>query len=282
MKKTIFTLSFAMLTALSLSISANAGDHHSHGVVIKKTAVAGDIYMIEGKGGNIGFVVGEKNIFVIDSQFAEVSAQVKAEIAATSSKPVSFLLNTHFHGDHTGGNKNFAKNGVQIIAHKNVRERLEAGSALPVLTYTDSGVSVYTGEEAELVHYPNAHTDGDTAVFFKKSNVIHTGDIFFNGRYPFIDEKSGGSVDGYLAAMQAILDRADSKTKIIPGHGELADKAKMTQDLAILKDTIAAIKGGIKKGLDNKAISQLAAVKKHSDEYGSGFISTERFINTIR
>ena len=183
--------------------------------IIKTVQVADNIYMLVGEGGNIGVLRGEDKTIIIDSQFSHVSEKLQKAIGDISSKPIAFLLNTHFHFDHTGGNEDFAKSGAYIIAHKNVRTKLKNGSnivafdkkmppssadSLPIITY-DSGVTLHIGnEEIELLHYPNAHTNSDTVVFFKTSNVIHTGDIYFNNMYPFIDVSNGGSVEGLIAA----------------------------------------------------------------------------------
>ncbi|MEQ1789027.1 MAG: MBL fold metallo-hydrolase [Rickettsiales bacterium] len=290
-------LTTAIFLSLTFSNAAIADDHHKPtDVTIKPTKITENIYMLEGEGGNIGVLRGGEKTILIDSQFSNLSEKIQKAVSDISDKPIVFLLNTHHHFDHTGGNENFEKSGANIIAHKNVRTRLKNGSyieafdkkmepatseILPILTY-DSGINLYeAGEEIELLHYPNAHTDGDTAIFFKTSNVIHTGDIYFNAMYPFIDESNGGSVDGYIKAMEAIIDRADENTKIIPGHGKLSDKSQMKKDLAMLKDMSDIIKEAVKNATDKGEILKNPIVQKHDATYGKGFLSTKKFIGII-
>ncbi len=264
--------------------------------IIKTVQVADNIYMLVGEGGNIGVLRGEDKTIIIDSQFSHVSEKLQKAIGDISSKPIAFLLNTHFHFDHTGGNEDFAKSGAYIIAHKNVRTKLKNGSnivafdkkmppssadSLPIITY-DSGVTLHIGnEEIELLHYPNAHTNSDTVVFFKTSNVIHTGDIYFNNMYPFIDVSNGGSVEGLIAAQQAVIDRSDEHTKIIAGHGALANRAKMQKDLVMLKDMHSITRQAFKQEQTIESVLEIDAVKKYATTYEWDFISTKKFIEIL-
>jgi len=196
-------------------------------VEIKTTKVAEDIYMLEGAGGNIGVCVGPEGVLVIDDQFAPLTDKIKAAITAISDKPIRFLFNTHFHGDHTGGNENFAKAGVAIVAHDNVRKRLSTeqynaifdrktppspAEALPIVTFNDSVTFHIGGEEITCFHVPNAHTDGDAIVFFPRDNVVHMGDCLFNGLYPVLDISAGGSAAGMIAAADRMLKVTNADT----------------------------------------------------------------------
>jgi len=203
-------------------------------VELQTEMLADTVYMMTGAGGNLGVSVGEDAVFVIDDQFAPLTPRIQAAIAKLSSKPAKFVLNTHWHFDHTGGNENLGKAGAVIVAHENVRKRLstegfieflgmktkpEPRVALPVVTFTRDLTFHLNGDELVVTHVPRAHTDGDSIVRFGKSNVVHMGDTFFNKLYPFIDTSSGGSVAGVLAAADGVLKTAGDDTKIIPGHG---------------------------------------------------------------
>src|SRR5712691_12965828 len=211
-------------------------------VEIQTEKLADTVYMMTGAGGNLGVSVGEDAVFVIDDQFAPLTPKIQAEIAKLTDKPVKFLLNTHWHFDHVGGNENLGKAGALIFAHENVRKRMsteqfmeffgmktkpEPKVALPVVTFTRDITFHVNGDEVRAFHVPRAHTDGDTIIHFAKSDVIHTGDAFFNKLYPFIDTSSGGSVDGVIAAADRVLAMAGDNTKIIPGHGPLGNKADL-------------------------------------------------------
>jgi len=226
-------------------------------VEIKTTKVAEDIYMLEGAGGNIGVCVGPEGVLVIDDQFAPLTDKIKAAITAISDKPIRFLFNTHFHGDHTGGNENFGKAGVAIVAHDNVRKRLSTeqynaifdrktppspAEALPIVTFNDSVTFHIGGEEITCFHVPNAHTDGDAIVFFPRDNVVHMGDCLFNGLYPVLDISAGGSAAGMIAAADRMLKVTNADTKLIPGHGPLATR----KDLEAFRDMMIKAQGRVK------------------------------------
>lgn len=291
--------------ALALSLTSFGAQAHEHGqaaeatvvdTTIKTVPVAENIFMLAGEGGNIGVLRDDKKTIIVDSQFGHLTPKLKEAIAKISDKPIAFLLNTHFHFDHTDGNANFAKDGAYIIAQENVRSTLEKGAeikafgkvmepapkeALPVITFKNV-LNVYAdNEELHLQHYPTAHTNSDSVVFFKTPNVVHTGDLYFAGMYPFIDTSNGGTVAGYIAAMEAILARADENTKIIPGHGQLATKAQMEKDLAMLKDVAAIVTEAKEYGKTAAEIAKLDSIQKYDAEYGQGFLPTEKFIETI-
>ena len=221
-------------------------------VEIKAEALRGNIHVLYGSGGNIGVSVGEDGIFIIDDQYAPLSDKIKAALATLSDKPLQFVVNTHFHGDHTGGNENMGAVGAVIMAHDNVRTRLAKGAylkafdykmepaspaALPVVTFSDKLSLHMNGEEARVIHVKNAHTDGDSIIHFKASNVIHMGDTFFNNRLPFMDVSNGGSIDGVIEAARVVLALADDETMVIPGHGKVTDKAGVVSYLEILEES---------------------------------------------
>lgn len=212
-------------------------------VEIKTTSLGDEVYMLEGQGGNITVAMATDGIIMVDGQFAPLHDKIKAAISAVSNLPIKYLINTHYHGDHTGGNESFAKDGVTIVAQINVKNRLAAGTtngltgnkttpapagALPSQTYTGASRIRLRGRVANLKHIANSHTDGDTYVWFKTANVLSTGDTFTNGRYPNIDFANGGNIKGMIAAADAYLKLTNAKSRIVPGHGPIADRAALT------------------------------------------------------
>ncbi|MCB0688988.1 MAG: MBL fold metallo-hydrolase, partial [Saprospiraceae bacterium] len=213
-------------------------------VIIKTTKVTDHIYMLEGSGGNIGVSIGADGALMIDSQYAPLSDRIKNAIAELTEQPIQMLVNTHWHGDHVGGNENFARLGAMIFAHDNVKERMSKTQlmrfftkeippapeiARPVVTFSDKMSIKCHGEYLLMIHVDSAHTDGDALVYFPESDVLHMGDTYFNGRYPFIDLSSGGSIDGVIAAAEKAIFLTGENTKIIPGHGALSNKEELIQ-----------------------------------------------------
>ena len=258
--------------------------------------VANGIYMLQGAGGTIGLSVGETDAFVVDDQYAPLTPKIKAAIATVTSKPVRFVMNTHWHGDHSGGNENMAAGGAIIVAHENVRRRMGAeqfleafnqrvpaspASALPIVTFAEGITFFVNGDSIRALHVKNAHTDGDAIIVFTAANVIHMGDTYFNGFYPFIDVSSGGSLDGIVAAADIALKLADADTKIIPGHGALGNKASLKQ----YRDVMADVRGRMAKLIANKrTLAQIIAAKPLADydsTWGNGFMKPEQFITIV-
>jgi|SRR6185312_1143026 len=262
-------------------------------VQIKVQKVSGTVYMLEGLGGNIGASVGDDGIVVIDDEFLPLADKIEAALKGITDKPVKFVINTHWHGDHTGGNPHFGEK-APIIAQENVRKRLQTGGqsrfgntppapkvALPVITFEDK-VSVHlNGEDIRAIHFPNGHTDGDSVIFFPQSNVVHMGDDFFNGgMFPFIDLDSGGSVQGMIAGDEKVLSEVPDDVKIIPGHGPLGTKDDLRKFIQMLKDTTAAVQAGIKQGKTLDQLKQEKVLAKW-DSFGQAFIKTDMFTEIL-
>jgi glyoxylase-like metal-dependent hydrolase (beta-lactamase superfamily II) len=211
--------------------------------------------VLVGQGGNIGLSIGDDGAFVVDDQFAPLVPKIQAAILALTPAPVKFVLNTHWHGDHTGGNETFGKAGALIVAHDNVRRRMNPEqlkdvvgrsaqaprAALPVVTFSDEVTFHWNGETIHVFHVPNSHTDGDGIMHFVNANVFHMGDTFFNGRYPFIDTESGGSVQGMIASSTRVLEMTRPDTRIVPGHGDVTDPA----GLRAFRDMLVAVRDAI-------------------------------------
>ncbi len=260
--------------------------------VFKTEKVAGSVYVLYGRGGNIGVSYGADGLMIIDTQFAEVADKIKAELAKLGTDKPKFVFNTHWHGDHTGGNEIFGKDSI-ILAHSNVRKRMlettlfrgekrtpSPKAALPVITYNE-GVSLYfNGEEIRAEYFPNGHTDGDTVLFFTGSNAVHLGDDFFIGRFPFVDLESGGSVEGLMKNIGALLQIIPADAKIIPGHGQVGTIENLSDYNNMLLESTLIIRKGMKEG---KTLAQLktAGLPEKFKEAGSGFIKTDAWIETV-
>ncbi len=244
--------------------------------------VAGNIHMLEGSGGNIGVSAGEDGILIVDDKFEKDEPKVRELLKGINAGPLKFVLNTHFHGDHTGGNAAFGKEAV-IIAHENVRSRLSTDKpkeALPVVTYEDKVSVHFNGEEIELIHLPAGHTDTDSVVYFRSANVVHMGDLFFSGRFPFIDLENGGTVEGYLANVAKVLETLPDDVKIIPGHGPLSTKADLQKFHAMIDECFKAVNEQVKAGKTIQDI-QAQGVPVAWKDWGWRFISEERWLITL-
>jgi glyoxylase-like metal-dependent hydrolase (beta-lactamase superfamily II) len=282
---------------LSLSISANifAHDKHEKGqdVTVKTQKIAGSVSMLQGRGGNVGASVGADGILIVDDDYAQVSPKLAEALKALGSERPRFILNTHWHGDHTEGNKYFGEKGSLIIAHANVRKRLSTEqtvfgnkvapfpeSALPVITYDRTMSIHFNGEEIRVVHFPNGHTDGDSVIFFTKSNVVHMGDDFFRDRFPFVDLGSGGSVQGLTRNIADIIKQLSADVKIIPGHGPLASIDDLKTYHQMLLETTDIVQKGIATGKTLEGLKKDGFPAKYKT-WGTGFIKTDFWIETI-
>jgi len=285
----------AALTIAGLSFGAFAQQRNFDAVQIKTTQVAPGIYMLEGDGGNIGVSAGEDGVFIIDDEFAPLSEKIMAAVKAISDRPIRFLINTHWHGDYVGGNENFGKAGVVIIAHDNVYKRMSVGgaitmlkqtyapypkAALPVITFSQSATFHLNGDDVTSTHLPPAHTDGDSFIRFAKANVIHTGDVFAAYRYPFIDPESGGSVKGILKAIDTILPMIDDNTKLIPGHGGLSSKKDVLAYRKMIAGAIAKIEPMAKSGKSLQQVIDAKPLREFDEEWGK-FRNTEAFVEIV-
>jgi glyoxylase-like metal-dependent hydrolase (beta-lactamase superfamily II) len=288
--RTLYRSLPTILALLLLPASLGAQDFST--VEVKATKVAGTVYMLTGAGGNIGVSVGEDGIIIVDDQYAPLAPKIEAALKTISDKPVRFILNTHYHPDHTGGNEQLGKN-VPIVAQENVRKRLKEGTttmfgpmaaqpkgALPIVTFNDTLTIHLNGEDVRAVHYPNAHTDGDSVIWFTQSNVVHMGDNFFNGMFPVIDLDNGGSVKGMIRTVEKVSAMIPADAKVIPGHGPLGDRDSLRKFGEMLKGTSAAIQAGITAG---KTVDQLKAEKVLEPwaDWGKGFIKADRFVELL-
>ena len=272
-----------ILGAFSLMISISSfAFQDMKDVKIEVVPVKENIYMLVGGGGNIGVSVGKDGVFMIDDKYVPMSSKIVEAVKTISDQPVKYLVNTHHHGDHTGGNANFEKQGTLIFAHENVRKRLKEDernteqSGLPIITF-DNKMNLYlNGDDIMVVHVHNAHTDGDALIYFPKSNVLHTGDTFFNGMFPFIDLNSGGSVAGDIEAARAGLLLINTATKIIPGHGPLASYADYEKYLNMLEGIQTNVKAAIAEG---KSREEILADESLTKEYISDAAAEKAFIN---
>jgi glyoxylase-like metal-dependent hydrolase (beta-lactamase superfamily II) len=291
----------AFLVLLCCSVFAAAQDQDFSKVQIKVTKVSGNIYMLEGAGGNIAASVGEDGIVIVDDQYAPLADKIAAALKGigVTDKPVRFVINTHYHGDHTGGNLALATGGSTIIAQDNVRKRLETGGkagngggvsmeqkvaatgALPIITF-DHDVTVHlNGEDIRALHFPAGHTDGDAIVFFPKANVVHMGDDFVRYGYPFIDVTSGGSVQGMIAACDKVVAVLPADVKVIPGHGQLSNLAEIRDYSTMLKETSAAVQAAIKSGKTVDQMKKEKILAAWDAKYSGKFINSDLFIETL-
>lgn len=291
LSKLLTVLAIIAIISAHPAISAAADE-----VEIHTLPVAGQIFMLTGQGGNIGLFIGPDGTFLIDDQFAPLTKKVVAAIKAAGGAQPKFLINTHYHGDHTGGNENLGRSGSLIFSHDNVRARLLSGSylaafkmqsppaapeGLPVVTFGEDLSFHLNGETVHAIHVPHAHTDGDSIIHFQTANVIHAGDIFFNGFYPFIDIDHGGSLKGMIQAVERILALSDEQTKIIPGHGPPADRAQLVSYRQMLGVAYERLK---KLRTTGKTVAEAVAAKPLADlepSWGDGLFTGDRWIELI-
>lgn len=274
--------------AFGLGIVAQDPNDPFAGAKVVGEPVSGSVHMLAGYGGNIGISAGKDGVLMIDDQFAPLEEKIRAAIAELSDEKPEYLINTHWHGDHVGGNAAFGVDAL-IVAHGNVRKRMAEGNertkpaspeALPGLTFDSSVMLHFNGERIEVLHMPVGHTDGDSIVIFHDSKVVHMGDHFFSGMFPFIDPASGGSLKGYRANVQAVLDNTPSDWRIIPGHGPLSSHADLQTFADMLDKTTAVVAARIKEGKHRDAVIA-AGLPEAWSSWSWGFIPTERWLGTL-
>jgi glyoxylase-like metal-dependent hydrolase (beta-lactamase superfamily II) len=293
---------WAVALAAGLAIEAPAAAQQDFSKVeVKASPVSGKVYMLQGAGGNIGVSVGSDGLLIVDDQYAPLAEKIRAALAALGGGlpggqgqggKLKFVLNTHWHGDHTGGNEHFGAE-APIVAHTNVRKRMAVEQtvfgekvpaspekALPVVTFDQSLSIHFNGEEIQAVHFPNGHTDGDTVVFFTGSNVVHLGDDYFAGRFPFVDLGSGGSATGLLDNIDRILARLPEDVKVIPGHGPLSTKKDLADYRGMLAETTGIVRERIAAGQSLEQIKKAGLPEKWK-EWGSGFVKTDFWLETV-
>ncbi|MGZ6275168.1 MAG: MBL fold metallo-hydrolase [Syntrophales bacterium] len=265
-------------------------------VQIQTEKVADNVFMIVGAGGNMGVSTGKDCVFMIDTSYAPLADKIKAAIATVSDKPIQYIVNTHWHQDHVGGNEYFAKAGATVVAHDNVRKRVSTEQvvkilnktlpplpepALPVITFSRSVTFYLNGNEIYILNIARAHSDGDAIVHFRKSNVIHMGDIYFNGMYPFIDLSAGGSMNGMIRAVKNILLLCDRDTKVIPGHGHLSNKTELEEYLKMLVAVRDRVSHEIKAGKPLDAVIASQPTRDFDPVWGKGFMKPEQFVTIV-
>ena len=288
----MYRINLIIVILMSAFLSLEAQDRFAN-VEITETKLTDNIYMLEGSGGNMGLVIGEKEVLLIDDQYGPLSEKIMTKIKEISDLQVTKLVNTHWHGDHSGGNENFAEAGAMILAHQNVRERMSMEhvrgdrvtppspeSALPVITYDESIQLHFMDEPILVMHVDNAHTDGDSFVFLPESNVLHMGDCFFHKRFPFIDASSGGTLEGMINASSTALLLVDSETKIIPGHGPIASKSDLEGYHKFLKTVKERIESYTTVGRGKENMDPNKIIEGY-EEWAWGFIDAERFMDIL-
>jgi cyclase len=286
----------ASLAVGFLVASRASGQQDFSKVEVVAEKLGDGVWMLTGAGGNLGVSAGEDGVVLIDDEYAPLTDRILAAIRTISAKPVRFLINTHWHGDHTGGNENLGKAGVLIFSHENVRTRMSVEQlsaffkqktpaapkvALPVVTFTESVTFHLNGDEIEAFHVPPAHTDGDTVIVFRKADVIHTGDLFFNGLYPVIDLESGGSVEGVIGATDRLLALCDAKTKLIPGHGPAGTPADLKAYRDMVAGSYAAVKALVAQGKTKDEAVAAKPTAAWDEKWGKAFLKPEAWVSIL-
>jgi len=289
--------SVIVATAALFTLSASMHAQQDFDTVqVRSQRVAEGVYMLTGAGGNIGLSIGDDAVFVVDDQYAPLTPKILAAIAQLTNKPVRFIVNTHWHGDHTGGNEAMGKTGALLVAHDNVRRRMSSeqvieffqrtvpaspAGALPVITFSDTVTFHINGDDVQAFHIAHAHTDGDAFIVWRKANVVHAGDVFVLYGFPFIDLSSGGSIDGLIAATDVLLTLGDDNAKIIPGHGGLSDRAAVREYGKMLKTVRDRVRQQKAAG---RSLAQTLATRPTAEfdaGWGTGFIKPDQFVAMV-
>ena len=291
-----YTLNNLKIIIISLLIAQAAYSRDFTNVELKTIHVSSNIYMLEGihgfAGGNIGVSIGDDGILIVDDQFSEMNEKIRAALARLKPGQPRFVLNTHWHGDHTGGNTDFSKNAT-IIAHQNVRKRLmhEQTNALattparpkqawPVITFDESLTLHFNNETIKVLHLPNGHTDGDSIIYFTESNVVHMGDHYFAGMFPFVDIATGGNVLSFADNVKRAIDSVPDDVNIIPGHGPLSNKGELITYYKMLQDSIRFVQQNLDKGMTLEEILKIG-LPEHLKSWETGFIKADKWLTFI-
>jgi cyclase len=288
-----------VLAALAFGLAQTAQAQQDFSKVeVKAAQVSGNVYMLTGAGGNIGAVVGSDGIVIVDNQYAPLADKIRAALKGVTDQPVRFVINTHYHDDHAGGNVPFATGGATVVAQDNVRKRLASGGVLgnggafrreakpvtgpglPIVTFGKDLTLHLNGETIRAVHAPNGHTDGDVIVYFSKANVVHTGDVFVTYGFPFIDISGGGTSAGIIAGLEAALKTLPADVKVIPGHGPVSTPDDVRKYVAMLKETRAVVAAGVKAGKTLKQMQSEKVLARWAS-YAGGFVTADLFIETL-
>lgn len=295
LKKSLNAISVA--SALLLSVTVSAHDHGDKGPNFSQQKLSDNLYMLTGKGGNLALSTGNDGLLLIDDDYLDMADKTRAAIKAISDEPVKFLINTHWHFDHSGGNQMLGESGTIIVAHDNVRQRLLSGGtikafnttiepakkpALPVVTFADSVSFHWNGDTIDVVHpSDSAHTDGDAVIFFNNDNVVHMGDLYFNNMYPFIDASSGGSMLGVIESVSALIKKIDANTRVIPGHGALSNQSDLVEYRNMLQAVYNRVEAFKSAG---KTLEEVVAEKPTADfdaKWGGGFLKPDVWVGII-
>ena len=289
-------VALASFCAVGVGAASWAQEPDFDQIEIETIPVTEDVYMLVGEGGNIGVSTGDDGVFLVDDQFAPLTEKIQSAISSISSEPIRFLVNTHWHFDHTGGNENFGEAGVVIVAHDEVYTRMSTDqfiealqrdvpasppAALPVITFSDEATFHLNGDTIEVTHIDPAHTDGDSIVHFVESDVIHAGDVYFNGLYPFIDTSSGGSITGMISAAEKVLSLAGETTQIIPGHGPLSNREELEAYREMLVTVRVRAESAIAKGLTLEQFIASNPTAEYDEQWGNGFLTPEQFLTIV-
>jgi len=285
-------ISLSLFAPFCFAHGDNSHFENQQEATVKTTKVNGNVYLLQGRGGNIGALVGSDGILIVDDDYKAVSEKLRAALKELGAEKPRFIFNTHWHGDHTEGNQFFGPDSI-IVAHTNVRKRLAQtntifgetvqpypSAALPMITYTESVSIHFDGEEVRAVYYPNGHTDGDSVIFFTKANVVHLGDDFFVGRFPFVDLENGGSVQGLINNIGMLIKQIPADAKLIPGHGAISTIDDLKNYHQMLLETTQIVQDAMKKKKTLDEIKKTGFPEKYK-AFGSGFIKADTWIETI-